>query len=249
MTARFVIAPDVCSATDKDGTTILSIERGKLYSVIGIGSLIWSQLAAAPSGLKVESIVDLLEADFSTVPRQRIEQDVQCFLHHLSGNGVVLLTDSNQGRIVGNAGWRLSEAAVSTLRLAVTVMSRGGLYAASGILLLMTIDIILRKGRFRALHRVVRDWPVARRRVAGHEKLDRICASVDRSCSWYLKQTLCLHRSAVAACMLRSQGIAAEMVIGCRKMPFQGHAWVEVDGKVVNDHQKVKEFYSILDRC
>ena len=33
----------------------------------------------------------------------------------------------------------------------------------------------------------------------------------------------------------RRNGIAAQLVIGCRPLPFESHAWVEVDGRVVND--------------
>jgi hypothetical protein len=39
------------------------------------------------------------------------------------------------------------------------------------------------------------------------------------------------------------------MVIGAQQMPFKAHAWVEADGKVVNDRQYIGELYATLERC
>ena len=41
---------------------------------------------------------------------------------------------------------------------------------------------------------------------------------------------------------------AAQMVIGCRPLPFESHAWVEVDGRVVNDRQEYQRAFRVLDR-
>jgi len=72
--------------------------------------------------------------------------------------------------------------------------------------------------------------------------------SVDEACVWYVKRAACLQRSVVATWLLRRQGIAAEMVIGCRPLPFESHAWVEVDGRVVNDRPQYQRAFTVLDR-
>ena len=64
---------------------------------------------------------------------------------------------------------------------------------------------------------------------------------------WYPKRVRCLQRSAVFACMLRSYGVPAQMVLGSQKMPFKGHAWVEVDGKAINERRSVAIF-DVWDR-
>jgi hypothetical protein len=69
------------------------------------------------------------------------------------------------------------------------------------------------------------------------------CIAVEKACVWYPKKALCLQRSAVTACMLRSQGVRARMVIGVRSMPFLAHAWVEAEGSVLNDFPRVRKFY------
>ena len=69
------------------------------------------------------------------------------------------------------------------------------------------------------------------------------------ACIWYWKEALCLQRSAATACLLKQYGVLAQMVIGAQQMPFKAHAWVEVDGRVVNDKPYTPEMYAVLDRC
>jgi hypothetical protein len=37
-------------------------------------------------------------------------------------------------------------------------------------------------------------------------------------------------------------------VIGAQRIPFKAHAWVEVEGRVVNDKPYMSEMYAIVDR-
>jgi hypothetical protein len=48
---------------------------------------------------------------------------------------------------------------------------------------------------------------------------------------------------------LRKHGVRAEMVIGAQMRPFRSHAWVEVNGAVVNDKPYMREIYQILENC
>ena len=244
-----MISPDVCSTTDKDGTTILSVEQGKVYSIIGIGSLIWDKLTVASAGLPAETIANELHADFSDVSHQKIEQDVRNFLKQLNQMGIVQVESSeaeHYRKIIGD--W-ISGYGVLLVRLGITILLNLRLYTLAAFLLLFTADLILKLGGFRALHRTVQKWPRSAEPSVNPQMAISICIAVDRACAWYLKRTLCLQRSAIAACLLRSKGEAAEMVIGCRKIPFRGHAWVEINDQVVNDKQLVQQFYKTLDRC
>ena len=72
--------------------------------------------------------------------------------------------------------------------------------------------------------------------------------SVEEACVWYFKRAACLQRSVVATWLLRRHGIAAELVIGCRPLPFESHAWVEVGGLVVNDTPQYQRAFTVLDR-
>ena len=66
--------------------------------------------------------------------------------------------------------------------------------------------------------------------------------------SFYWKPIPCLQRSVVAARLLRRYGVYAQVVIGCRTAPFVSHAWVEVDGRVVNDSPGYQRKLRVLER-
>jgi hypothetical protein len=58
-------------------------------------------------------------------------------------------------------------------------------------------------------------------------------------------QPSCLPRSLVLWFLLRRQGVPAELRIGVRKsqQQLQAHAWVEVEGQVVNDAPDIAAEY------
>jgi hypothetical protein len=113
---------------------------------------------------------------------------------------------------------------------------------------LILFDLFLARGNFAALYDKVRKYPVGNGPVAPHAT-ERVCSAVDMACIWYWKEALCLQRSAATACLLKQNGVPAQMVIGAQQMPFKAHAWVEVDGRVVNDKPYTPEMYAVLDRC
>lgn len=113
---------------------------------------------------------------------------------------------------------------------------------------LIRFDGYLARGNFSALYENVRKYPV-RKHSPAFEAVERICSAMDMACIWYWKEALCLQRSAATACLLKDYGVPAQMVIGAQQMPFKAHAWVEVDGRVVNDKPYMHEMYAVLDRC
>jgi transglutaminase superfamily protein len=113
---------------------------------------------------------------------------------------------------------------------------------------LILFDLYLVRGNFEALYEKVRKHPVAKQ-VPAADAAERICYAVDMACIWYWKEALCLQRSAVTACLLKKYGVPAQMVIGVQQKPFKAHAWVEVEGRVVNDKPYMSEMYAVLDRC
>jgi hypothetical protein len=113
---------------------------------------------------------------------------------------------------------------------------------------LLVFDLYLARRNFAAVYTKVRNCPTGRNSPP-IGTLERVCTSVDVACIWYWKDALCLQRSAATACLLRQFGIPAQLVIGAQQTPFRAHAWVEVDGRVVNDKPYTPEMYSILERC
>jgi hypothetical protein len=112
---------------------------------------------------------------------------------------------------------------------------------------LIRFDLYLARGNFAAVYDKVTNYPVGKTTRAP-DAVERICSAVDMACIWYWKEARCLQRSAATSCLLKSHGIFAQMVIGAQQMPFKAHAWVEVDGRVVNDKSYVSQIYAVMDR-
>jgi hypothetical protein len=142
----------------------------------------------------------------------------------------------------GAAGDRLHAAPVSTVvntLLTASLMLRA-------FWRLLFYDALCRIGFAKSYQYVQRCRRSSRTPRPG--TIERVVWAVDEACLWYFKRVLCLQRSAVTTCLLRRQGVAAELVIGFRPVPMDSHAWVEVDGEVVNDRPQYKKFFHALDR-
>lgn len=112
---------------------------------------------------------------------------------------------------------------------------------------LVYFDVFLAVKDFSTLYSRVREHPISRA-TAVLGATERICAAADMACIWYWKEVLCLQRSAATVCLLRTYGVPAQMLIGVQQVPFRAHAWVEVDGRIVNDKPYMRELYAVLDQ-
>ena len=110
---------------------------------------------------------------------------------------------------------------------------------------LVLYDLINTALGFQRIYRYVE-----RRRVSarpprpGTERC--VCDAVSVAASLYWKRVYCLQRSVAVASLLRKEGVHCRLVIGYRSSPFLSHAWVEVDGRVVNDSPAYKERMHVL---
>jgi hypothetical protein len=113
---------------------------------------------------------------------------------------------------------------------------------------LFRFELYLVRRDFGSLYETVRLQRTEGTRLAA-PSVEEICAAVDTACAWYWKQVLCLQRSAALTCLLRQHGRPAQIIVGVQQSPFRAHAWVEVDGRVVNDKPYLPEMYAVLDKC
>lgn len=112
---------------------------------------------------------------------------------------------------------------------------------------LACIDVALKLLGFPRVYRIVKAWPTRPSRGLEEETVLRVCAAVSNASFYYLRHSWCFARSIVTTCLLRLRGVEARLVIGCTKIPFRSHAWVEVGGRIVNDRDDLKETYGVLD--
>ena len=241
---KFRLAPEVCySPTTEDGCIVLNIDHGTLLSLNQTGALMFSKLAQNDSGLTRDEFVKAVLPEFEDVSASRLEAAVDDLLAQLEVNKVVR-PQSEQDSFAKSIELRPIRACVKLLlRFLLLIRS----YTLAALLLFLTIDSILRFGGFRSLHQTLTNWKLGRR--SDYSTITSACSAVNRAGIWHPKQSLCLQRSAVLVCLLRAFGVPAEMVIGVHKMPFYSHAWAEVDGEVINDHQNVQAFFQTLCRC
>jgi hypothetical protein len=115
------------------------------------------------------------------------------------------------------------------------------------IFALLAYDVVSATCRFERIYSIAKSWKVASR-AADPSLVDRVCTAVNHACIWYPKQVLCLQRSIVTTYMLRKYGISAQLILGAQKLPFKAHAWVEVDGGVINERSDIRATYVVWDR-
>src|SRR6267378_1536895 len=113
---------------------------------------------------------------------------------------------------------------------------------------LIMYDIMSTFRPFKAIHSTVKGWKVSDK-CGNQETIDRVCSAVNYACVWYPKHVLCLQRSFVTTYHLRKHGVPALMVLGAQKLPFKAHAWVEANGRAINERSDVQATYGVWERC
>jgi len=262
METMWTVSQNVRSALSKDGGVLLDTRAGRCHSLNIVGACIWAELEAAAAGASTETLVKQLLDKF-TVPRERLAADVDTFLSGVEKKGLVrseaggtrpsgsgFLQPIRQVLPQQSSREALPEPAAGPSR--PMAVPQG--WKATGTVLLswfglVAADVIVRTGGFRALRGVVKRWPRKQTGTSDIEEARKISSLVDLASTWYFKHSWCLQRSAVTACVLRLFGADADLVIGCRKIPFAAHAWVEVGGAVVNDNPRLNIVLAVLEHC
>jgi hypothetical protein len=246
---RFCVAGEVCfSPASDDGCIILDVRRDSILSLNSTGAFMFAKLAASEEGMTRAELFESIAGEFADVPRVRVEAAVDSLLSQLSERNVIHAPVA-AGPTRAWTRNKLSVACVFCLKAVINPLLWMKARTTAALILLTSVDALLKVGGFNTLHELVKRWKLRQFSADAAEMIAGGCATVEKACVWHPKQKLCLQKSAVATCLLRSLGVPAEMVIGVHKMPFYGHSWVEVDGTVVNDHKNVQTFFQVISRC
>ncbi|OQM39068.1 MULTISPECIES: lasso peptide biosynthesis B2 protein [Citrobacter] len=73
-------------------------------------------------------------------------------------------------------------------------------------------------------------------------------------CLWLIEKTFylnsnktdCITTSVTLQHLLAQEGIHSVIVLGVRTRPFFAHAWLEVDGKIINDKDNLRDLLSVI---
>lgn len=240
------VSPSVRLAETQDGAVLLDIHQGLCLSMTPLAVEIWHMLKR---NLSVDQITDGLAAEFGDVPKQRISGDVVEFVADLEQKGVLV-----RAQPVPRRG--LAE------KMLVVLQRRNGGYQENtrrkaktphflvlkALLGLLFFDLFRFGHDFTRTHGLVQLWRIAPI-VAPTNTVESVCRAVNYACVWYPRRVLCLQRSAVTTCLLRSCGVQTQMVMGAQKFPFKAHAWTEVDGRAINERRDVQSIYMVWERC
>lgn len=242
----------------KDGSVLLSIVNNRICRLNGVGALTWMVLEEAEADLSLNEVVLRLRQQFDVINAEselsyevspvQLHSDTFFFLNKLVAMNLLERVYDAGGlesfRIAKDvSGTTSSRDAATELAPDVSaakptrVSKRETFIAFLGLL---AFDLLLQFRGFRVLIKRVEHWPTATPRATDIEICLRVRAMVDRAQMYYPKKAMCLQHSAVVTCLLRRRGVPAQMVLGAHEFPVRVHAWSEVEGYVVNDHQNVK---------
>lgn len=237
----WTVSPQVRTCLTGDTFVLMDIERDRIYSLDRVGADMWRLLVA---GHDLEAIADNISNAYGA-PVSVVHGDLLRFVEGLEKKGLLARNGTKT-----HVASRPAQPPVCAFPKAPTqpAATPGGPgLVAHAVWRLLRVDLELSLRGFRHLYRWVAEYPT---KPIGYAEgaVAAVCRALDHAIALYPRQAPCLPRSAATTCLLRDQGVPAALVVGARKHPFRAHAWVEVNGVVVNDKRGVKDYYVELDR-
>lgn len=226
-----------------DGSVLLDLAHDRFIKLNGVGAEIWQRLSA---GQPEAEVVQVLAQQYS-VAEERVAADVHALRARLTALGMVPepapLPPGPPQPAQANAERALPWYAYDGQTVKPTARWTTVVW---GLLGLLAFDVVLALGSLKLLCNCIKRFPVTQGRSPDAATVALVAAAVEQACVWYPRAAVCLPRAAVTTCLLRRTGAPARLVIGVRPMPFLAHAWVELEGRVINDWARVPRFYPTL---
>lgn len=130
---------------------------------------------------------------------------------------------------------RASTNRLSQLSFPPSLWMRVRLYLEA-YLLLMLVDLSLHRLGFHVLFAELSKEPSRSHTTCQAPELIEMLSSISLGAfRWYRPSAACAHRAFGLYIFLRRHGIRAELCLGVDPCPFESHAWVEHEGKVLGD--------------
>lgn len=245
--------PGLYLTVSSDGGILFDPEKDRLLKLNATGVEIWQLLHA---GRSESEVAEQLARKYGVEARQIID-DVRGLVATaaklgLSASDALLIEEPSREAPAQTSptypwyGHQDSTARPAPKRSTI-LFAIMGLAFFDCILSALSLEFLCRSVKAWPLRSPLRSSPLrSKERRDQPTLIGEICSAVEKACVWYPKKALCLQRSAVTTCILRSYGVPARMVVGVRPMPFLAHAWVEAEGSVVNDFPNVRKFYRML---
>lgn len=114
-------------------------------------------------------------------------------------------------------------------------MSRRAPGLVKAMLVVALMDVLPRVLGLRRTLRLVSRAPATSSSAADTALIDATVRAVCTASAFYPRRALCLEQSLALTWLLRRRGVPAELRIGVQPRPFYAHAWVEMDGRPLNE--------------
>ncbi|WP_010301750.1 lasso peptide biosynthesis B2 protein [Candidatus Odyssella thessalonicensis] len=140
---------------------------------------------------------------------------------------------------VSDVDWRLPlDAKNAKINLAVL----GALFT------LIKVNFYIQiKGFYRTIQLIKASKDLKRNYITpSEENLRKLACVVNRACLLYPTRTKCLEWAITFILLALKRGWKCNLEIGVQNYPFMAHAWVECEGKVVEDDQMLREGLGII---
>jgi hypothetical protein len=114
---------------------------------------------------------------------------------------------------------------------------------------LLLCDVLMTCAGIAGLYRLLEvRWQSHIERPADPLLIDALVHAAELACVFYFRDVKCLQRSSTTTVLLRRHGVNAQMILAAQLIPLRNHAWVECDGRIVNDKPYMHEIYQVIER-
>jgi hypothetical protein len=258
--------PEQICSPYPEGSVLLTSD-GRIIKLNSVGSLLWELLYSQQDAGGVTEpnllafVSEKFETDQTSSHQNLLGNDLKHFLFALKNRRLISVSaDQNGAQLFSAAkgtlwsGQLCRQVPCARANLGTTPVKnetdRKRFMTLRALSWLLIYSLLLRTGGFRAIRKIVERKGKQLIKLSDNnserETCFQICTAVDRAQVYLLRQALCLQRSIVITRLLQDCGIDAETVIAAHLMPFKSHAWVEIDGEVVNDSPNVKRYYDVV---
>lgn len=225
----FQLKPGAHVLPAPDGSARLLDLGGKFYSLNPIAARFLEISLSSDPNSELITLVEMRQTAMSEIKPQYHD-----FIKNLKDSGLLVSGDAQESI----SGLMLSRA-LGFVALICRLVLRVIPFAWTPWLILAAARLSF---LYLGWHRTVELWskmfPLARGSNGSLDiasTVDGIHNSVCHSASRHIFRVACKERALACWCLLRSRGLANELVVGSTLFPLTSHAWCEFQGRILSD--------------
>jgi hypothetical protein len=226
----YILGRDVLLVPATDGSARLLDLGGEFYAIGQVGATMLAEtLARGPQAAA------LAIAERFGVAIDRVESDLQLFLKQLQDKGLLQRGPAPAAR----RGGKVLPYVVILFTLRILQHGVRSLRVKAWILLALARLCFSVFGWTRTVAALQRCLPAANAAVTPeqHGAVTMVDQAVRRAAAGHLLRVECKERALGCWALLRSSGVAADLVIGIHLFPLTGHCWCEAGPWTLSDDQ------------